>query len=78
MGVEDKLDAASNLLPWRVRVTLELKEYDLSNLVDKVVVPLTFSAVLVAHEKEELKFERVILDSSNSSPIQEEYGQGDV
>jgi uncharacterized protein YehS (DUF1456 family) len=41
LKVEDTLDGASNFLSWKVRVTLALKEYDLWELLDKVVTPLT-------------------------------------
>jgi hypothetical protein len=37
--VKDKLDGASKFLYWKSRMTLVLKEYDLWELVDKVVVP---------------------------------------
>jgi len=40
-----------------------LKEYDLWELLEKVVVPLTDPQDLVAHEKKEIKVERVNLDS---------------
>jgi hypothetical protein len=41
LRVEDRLDGASKFLSWKSRVTLALKEYDLWELVDKVVVPPT-------------------------------------
>jgi hypothetical protein len=63
LRVEDRLDGASNFLSWKARVTLALKEYDLWELVDKVVVPPTDPTTLAAHEKKEIKVERVILDS---------------
>jgi uncharacterized protein YehS (DUF1456 family) len=62
LRVEDRLDGASNFLSWKSRVTLALKEYDLWEIVDKVVVPLTDPQALATHEKKEIKFERVILD----------------
>jgi hypothetical protein len=63
LRVEDRLDGASNFLSWKARVTLALKEYDLWELVDKVVVPPTDPTALEAHKKKEIKAERVILDS---------------
>jgi hypothetical protein len=39
-----------------------LKEYDLQELVEKLVVPPTNTQDLVVHQKE-IKYERVILDS---------------
>jgi hypothetical protein len=63
LRVEDKLDGASNFLSWKARVTLALKEYDLWELENKVVVPLTVPMDLTTHEKKEIKAESVILDS---------------
>jgi hypothetical protein len=37
LRVEDRLDGASNVLSWKSIVTLALKEYDLWELVDKVI-----------------------------------------
>jgi hypothetical protein len=39
-----------------------LKEYDLWELVDKVVVPLIDPTTLEAHNKKEIKAKRVLLD----------------
>jgi hypothetical protein len=63
LRVEDRLDGASNFLSWKARVTLALKEYDLWELVDKVVTPPTDPTTLEAHNKKEIKAERVLLDS---------------
>jgi hypothetical protein len=57
------LDGESNFLSWKSRVTLEFKEYNLWELVDKVVVPPTDLEALETHNKEEIKYHRVILDS---------------
>jgi hypothetical protein len=62
LRVEVRLDGASNFLYWKARITLALKEYDLWELVDKVVAPPTNLTTLAAHEKKEIKAERVILD----------------
>jgi hypothetical protein len=62
LRVEDILDGASNFLSWKTRVTLALKEYDLWELVDKVVAPLIDPADLVVHQKKEIKAEQVLLD----------------
>jgi hypothetical protein len=37
LRVEYRLDGSSTFLSWKTRVTLALKEYDLWELVDKVV-----------------------------------------
>jgi hypothetical protein len=69
LGVEDRLDGVSNFLSWKVRVTLTLKEYDLWELVEKVVVPPTYLMDLETHEKKEIIYERVILDSVKDNLI---------
>jgi len=48
---------------------LALKEYDIWELVDKVVVPPINLLALAAHEKKEIKDERVILDSMKDNII---------
>jgi hypothetical protein len=62
LRVEDRLDGASNFLSWKARVTLLLKEYDLWEIVDKVVPPPTDPQALAAHQKKEIKAQWVILD----------------
>jgi hypothetical protein len=62
LRVEDRLDGASNFLSWKARVTLALKEYDLWELVDKVVTPPDNLTTLDAHNKKDIKAERVLLD----------------
>jgi hypothetical protein len=42
LRVEDRLDGVSNFLSWKARVTLALKEYELWELVDKVVTSPTY------------------------------------
>jgi hypothetical protein len=59
---KDRLDGASNFLSWKARVTLELKEYDLWELVDKEVTPPTNMTTWDAHNNKEIKAERVLLD----------------
>jgi hypothetical protein len=39
LRVEEILDGTSNFLSWKERVTLALKEYDLWELVEKVIDP---------------------------------------
>jgi hypothetical protein len=63
LKVEDRLDGASNFLSWKVRVTLAFKEYDIWELVDKVVPPPIDPTTLESHNKKEIKAQRVILDS---------------
>jgi hypothetical protein len=59
--VEDRLDGASNSLSWKERVTLALKEYNLWELVEKVVTAPMDLTNLEAHNKKEIKVERVLL-----------------
>jgi hypothetical protein len=60
---EDRLDGASNLLYWKEIVTLALKEYEIWELVEKLVTPPTYPTYLAIHQKKEIKVERVLLDS---------------
>jgi hypothetical protein len=69
LRVEDILDGVSNFLYWKARVISTLKEYDLWELVDKVVVPSKYLAALATHEKKEIKVEWVILDSVRDNLI---------
>jgi hypothetical protein len=52
---EDRLDGASNFLPWKERVTLLFKENDLWEIVDKVVPSPTNPKQLATHEKKEIE-----------------------
>jgi hypothetical protein len=70
LRVEDILDGASNFLYLKTRFTLALKEYDLWELVDKVVVPPTDLLDLASHEKKDIKVEWVNLDLLNLSLTQ--------
>jgi hypothetical protein len=62
LRVEDKFDGAFNFISCKTRVTLALKEYDHWEIVDKVVTPPTDLVALEAHNKKEIKAERVLLD----------------
>jgi hypothetical protein len=62
LRVEDRLDGSSNFLSWKERVNLALKKYDLWELVDNAVTPPTNLTTLYAHNKKEIKEERVLLD----------------
>jgi hypothetical protein len=57
---EDRLDGASNFLPWKVRITLLMKENDLWDIV-KDVVP-SDPQQLATHKKKEVKAKKMILD----------------
>jgi len=63
LRVEDIFDGASNFLSWKEIFTLVLKEYDLWELVEKVVVPPIDLEALTTHEKKEIKDNSFILDS---------------
>jgi hypothetical protein len=62
LRVEDRLVGANNFLCCKSRVTLTLKEYDLWELVDKLVTPPKNPAALDAHKKKEIKVESILLD----------------
>jgi hypothetical protein len=57
------LDGASNFLSLKAKLILALKEYDLWELVDKVVTTPTDLAALEAHNNNDFKTERVLLNS---------------
>jgi hypothetical protein len=63
LRVKDRLDGASKFLSWKARVILASHEYDLWELVEKVVTPSIDLATLEAHNKKEIKAEGVLLDS---------------
>jgi hypothetical protein len=63
LRVEDRLDGAFDFLSWKSRVTLVLNEYDLWELLDKIVTPLIDLTNLEAYNKKEIKVERVLLVS---------------
>jgi hypothetical protein len=69
MRVEDRLDGASNFLSWKERVTLVLKEFDLWEIVDKIIPPPTDPLALATHEKNDIKSQWVILDAVNDQLI---------
>jgi hypothetical protein len=58
---EDGLDGASNFLSWKARVTLILKELDLWEIMEKVVLILTDAAEKVVLKKKDIKSQRVIM-----------------
>ena len=60
---EDRLDGASNLLSWKVRLTLLLEENDLWDIVKDVATPPTDPQRLIAHNMREVKAKQMILDA---------------
>jgi hypothetical protein len=78
---EDRLDGASNFLPWKARVTLLLKENDLWEIVDKVVPSLTDRNNWQLREEGDQSHAGDLgcsEGSSDSSLVREEDDQGDV
>ena len=55
LRVEDRLDGESNFLSWKERVTLVIKEYDLWELVEKVVTQSIDPIALEARKKKKFK-----------------------
>jgi hypothetical protein len=58
-----RLDGASNFISWKARVILVLKEYDLWELVEKIVTPPTYLVSLESHNKKDTQEERVLIYS---------------
>jgi hypothetical protein len=52
---EDRLDGTSNFLSWKGRVTLLLKEHDLLEIVENVVLVPMDETLKEAHEKKDIK-----------------------
>jgi hypothetical protein len=59
---EDRLDGASNLVPWKVRVTLVLIENTLWGFSNTKVTPPMDLKDLGTHEWKDVKYRRIILD----------------
>ena len=58
---EDRLDDESIFLSWKARVILFFKEQDFLEIVEQVVPKPTDATLLLAHEKKDIKAQRVIL-----------------
>ena len=60
---EDRLDAISNYLQWKVRLSVVLKENKIWNYVNYVVATSAADPIaLDLHEIKEAKAQRIILD----------------
>ena len=51
LRLEDRLEVVSIILPWKVRVTLLLKEHDLWGIMEKVVPIPTYTTLKENQEK---------------------------
>jgi hypothetical protein len=60
---EDRLEGASNFVPWKARVTLILMENGLWDFANTIVTPPTDPKDLAAHELKDVKARRIILDA---------------
>jgi hypothetical protein len=58
----DKLEGASNFIPWKVRVTLVLMENGLWDFANSKIIPPTDPVDLAMHEKKDVKAKGIILD----------------
>ena len=63
LRVEDRLDGGGNWTPWRARIVLLLKEYELWEIVETVAVVPTDPISLAEFKKKNIKAKRIILDS---------------
>jgi hypothetical protein len=57
---EDKLEGASNFVPWKARVTLILMENGLWEFANTKVTPPTDPKDLAIHELKDVKSRRII------------------
>jgi hypothetical protein len=62
LRLEDKLEGASNFVPWKERVTLVLMENMLWEFSNTIMIPLIDPKDLIAHELKDMKSRRIILD----------------
>ena len=56
------MDDALTFLAWKVRVTLQLEENDLQDIVKDVMALLRDPQLLLAHKKKEVKAMQMIMD----------------
>ena len=59
---EGRLDGVSNYLPWKVRITVELKEWKIWKFANTTITKSTDKDELEEHEMLEARAQRVILD----------------
>jgi hypothetical protein len=59
----DKLDGASNFIPWKCKLQMLLEEAKIWEHVEKEIVAPTDPKLLATHVKKEAKAKRIILDS---------------
>jgi hypothetical protein len=62
LSFENRLESASNFVPWKVRVTLVLMEDGLWDFANTIMTPPTDPKDLAAHELKDVKAKRIILD----------------
>ena len=62
LRVEDKLDGASNLCPWRERISLVLEENGLLEITKAKVAAPANPIQLAAHTKKNFKARRILVD----------------
>ena len=59
----DKLDGASNFIPWKLMLQMLMEEADIWEHIEKVIVSPTDPKSLATHVKKEAKEKQIILDS---------------
>ena len=62
MRFEDRLEGASNFIPWKERVTLLLEEFDLWSVTKEVVTIPTDPDALVEHNRKNVKAKCILVD----------------
>jgi hypothetical protein len=60
---EDRLESASNFIPWKARITLILMENGLWEFANTTLTPPTDPQQLVVHNQKDVKARRIILDA---------------
>ena len=59
---EDRLDGVSNYIPWKVRITIVLKEFRFCSFINSFMTKPTDKDELVEFEALEARAQRIILD----------------
>jgi hypothetical protein len=66
---ENRMEGASNFVPWKARVTLVLMENGLWEFANTIITPSTDPKDLATHELKDVKSRRIILYAVNDHLI---------
>jgi hypothetical protein len=72
---EDNLDGDTNFSPWKKRIALLLEENEIWDIVDKTQVVPTYTTLLAAYNKKNVKAKRMLLDAVKDHIIPHVFGK---